>query len=155
MGNIRKSLTRSKCSTRFDWSRVSMSLGITSVLYGILCCLSFYLTWSHFRSVWVFMLSECLCHFVSLPFCMGLYVVRVSITLGLTSVTYWSLCCLSLLLFDRTFQENLLPCEVHIPHHNQRRQFAKLLLEKNMHINQRKLYISFDTNTFGRLFGVR
>jgi hypothetical protein len=24
-----------------------------------------------------------------------------------------------------------------------------------MHINQRKLYISFDTNTFGRLFGVR
>ena len=114
----------------------SMSLGLTPVLYGSFCCLSF-------------------CHLVSFPFCMGLYVVRVSITLGLTSVTYWSLCCLSLLLFDRTFQENLLPCEVHIPHHNQRRQFAKLLLEKNMHINQRKMYVSFDTNPFGRLFGVR
>jgi hypothetical protein len=24
-----------------------------------------------------------------------------------------------------------------------------------MHINQRKMYVSFDTNPFGRLFGVR
>jgi hypothetical protein len=32
---------------------VSMSLGLTSVLYGFLCCPSFYVTWSHFRSIWV------------------------------------------------------------------------------------------------------
>ena len=110
--------------------RVPISLGLASVLYGSLCCPSFYVTWSHFRSVWVsyvvrvsislapftvfvwvsilsdflchlisprsvlvFMLSEFLCHLVSLPFCMGLYVVRVSMSLGLTPVLYGSLCC--------------------------------------------------------------
>jgi hypothetical protein len=60
-----------------------MSLGLTSVLYGFLCCPSFYVTWSHFRSIWVSMLSEFLCHLVSLPFYMGFYVVRVSMSLGL------------------------------------------------------------------------
>jgi len=44
--------------------RVSMSLGLTSVLYGVLCCPSFYVTWSHFRPVLVFMFSEFLCHLV-------------------------------------------------------------------------------------------
>ena len=109
--------------------RVPISLGLASVLYGSLCCPSFYVTWSHFRSVWVsyvvrvsislapftvfvwvsilsdflchlisprsvlvFMLSEFLCHLVSLPFCMGLYVVRVSMSLGLTSVMHGLLC---------------------------------------------------------------
>jgi hypothetical protein len=62
---------------------VSMSLGLTSVLYGFLFCPSFYVTWSHFRSIWVSMLSEFLCHLVSLPFYMGFYVVRVSMSLGL------------------------------------------------------------------------
>jgi hypothetical protein len=75
--------------------RFSMSLDVTSGLYWSLCCPSFYVTWSHSRSVWVSMLSECLCHLFSLPFCMGLYVVRVSISLGLASVLYESLCCSS------------------------------------------------------------
>ena len=65
-----------------------MSLALTSVLYGSLCYPSFYVTWSHFRSVWVSILSDCLCDLVSLPFCMGLYVVRVSMSLGRTSVLY-------------------------------------------------------------------
>ena len=56
---------------------VSMSLGLTSVLYGFLCCPSFYVTW--------FLLS----------FCRGLYVVRLSMLLGLTSVLYVYLWCTS------------------------------------------------------------
>jgi hypothetical protein len=85
-------------SLYFTWSHfrsvwVSMSLGIISVMYGSLCCPSFYVTCSHFRSVWVSMLSKLLCHLVSLPFCMGLYIVRLSMSLGLTSFLYGSLCC--------------------------------------------------------------
>ena len=67
------------------------SLSLTSVMYGSLCCLSFYVTCSHFRSIWVSMLSEFQCHLVSLPVCMGLYVVRVCMSLSLTSVLYDSL----------------------------------------------------------------
>jgi hypothetical protein len=63
--------------------RLSMLLGLTSVLYVYLWCTSCYVTWCHFRSVWVSMLSEFLCHLVSLPFYMGFYVVRVSMSLGL------------------------------------------------------------------------
>ena len=91
--------------------RVSMSLGLTSFLYGSLCCPSFHVTWSHFRSAWVSMLSECICHLVtlplgmaidvvrfsmylvSLPFCMGICIFRVSMALGLTFVMYGSVCC--------------------------------------------------------------
>ena len=62
---------------------------------GFLCCLSFYVTWSHFRSVCVSMLSEFLCHLVSLPLYIVHHVVRVSMSLGLTSVLYVSLCCQS------------------------------------------------------------
>ena len=80
----------------------SMSLGLTSVLYGSICFASIYVTWSHLcyiwvsmlseflcyldslSSVWISMLSEFLCHLVSLPFYMGLYVVRVSMSLGFT-----------------------------------------------------------------------
>ena len=58
---------------------VSMSLGPTSVKYSTLCCHSSYVTWSHFRFVWFSMLSDCLCHLVSLPLCMVLYFFRVSI----------------------------------------------------------------------------
>ena len=72
--------------------RVSMSLGLTPVLYGSLCCPSFYVTCSHFRYVWFSMSSKFLCHLISLPFCMGLYVVRVSMSLVLTSVMYGFLC---------------------------------------------------------------
>jgi hypothetical protein len=72
-----------------------MSLGLTSVLYGFLCCPSFYVTWSHFRSIWVSMLSEFLCHLVSLPFYMGFFVFLVSMLLGLTSVLYVYLWCTS------------------------------------------------------------
>ena len=74
--------------------RVSMSLGLNYVLYVSLCCPCFYVTWSHFRSAWVSMLSVFLCHLVSRPLCMYLYVVRVSMSLGLTSVLYVYLCCL-------------------------------------------------------------
>ena len=91
--------------------RVSISLAPFTVLYGSLfcpifyvtcchlglywslCCPSFYVTWSHSRSVWVSMLSEFLCHLISLPFCMYFYVVRVSKSLGLTFVLYECLCC--------------------------------------------------------------
>jgi hypothetical protein len=110
--------------------RVSMSLGLASVLFGSLCCASSNIAWSRIRSVWVSMLSEFLCYLVSLPFCLGLlccpsfyftcslyrfcmglysvrfsmslditsvciglYVVRVSMSLGLTPVLYGSLCC--------------------------------------------------------------
>jgi hypothetical protein len=73
---------------------VSMSLGLTFVLYGSLCCPCFYVAWSHLRSVCISMLSVFLCHLVSRPFCMYLYVVRVSMSLGLTSVLYVYLCCL-------------------------------------------------------------
>ena len=94
--------------------RVSMLLGLASVLYGSLCCPSFYFTCSLYRSVWVsilsdflchlmsprsvlvFMLSWFLCHLVSLPFCMGLYFVRFSMSLNFTSVLYVLLCCPSL-----------------------------------------------------------
>jgi hypothetical protein len=73
--------------------RVSMSLGLTSVLYGFLCCPSFYVTWSHFRYVWFSMFSKFLCHLISLPFCMGLYFVRFPMSLNFTSVLYVLLCC--------------------------------------------------------------
>ena len=73
-----------------------MSLGLTSVLFGYLSCPSFYVTCSHFSSVWVSMLSEFLCHLVSLQFCMGIYDFRVSMSLGLTSVLYGYPRCLSL-----------------------------------------------------------
>jgi hypothetical protein len=66
--------------------RVSMSLGLTSIVHGSLCCPSSYIIWSHFRSVWVFMLSQFLYHLVLLPFCMSLYVFRLSMSLCLTSV---------------------------------------------------------------------
>jgi hypothetical protein len=45
-------------------------------LYVHLCCPSFYVTWSHFRYVWFSVFSKFLCHLISLPFCMGLYVVQ-------------------------------------------------------------------------------
>ena len=128
--------------------RVSISLALFTVLHGSLFCPIFYVTWCHLRSVLVFMLSEFLCHLVSLPFCMGLSVVWVSVTwshfhsvwvfmlseflshlvlppLRIGPCVVWARC-----FFDRTFQENLLPSDVHVPHHNQRRQFVKLLLEK-------------------------
>jgi len=73
--------------------RFSMSLGLTSVLYGYICYPIFYFTWPHFRSSWVSFLSEFLCHLFSFPFCMYLYVVRVSMSLGLTSVLFVLLCC--------------------------------------------------------------
>ena len=77
------------------WSlcfRVSMLLGLTSVMYGSLCCSGFYVTWSHLRSVWVYMLSQFLCHLVSLPLSMVFYVVTGSMSLDLTSVLYGSIC---------------------------------------------------------------
>ena len=52
-------LCRSICCPIF------LSLDLTAVLYGSLCCPSFYVTWSHFRSVWVSMLSKVLCHLVA------------------------------------------------------------------------------------------
>jgi ABC-type spermidine/putrescine transport system permease subunit I len=73
--------------------QVSMSLNLTTVLYGSLCCPSFYVTWSHPRSVWVSILSDFLCHLISLPFCIYFYVVRVSKSLALTFALYGSLCC--------------------------------------------------------------
>ena len=73
--------------------RVPMSLGPTSVLCGSLCCPGFYVTWSHVPIVWVPILSQYLCHLVSPLCCMGLYVVRVSMSLGLNYVLYVSLCC--------------------------------------------------------------
>jgi hypothetical protein len=73
-----------------------MSPGLNSIMYGSLHCLSFYVARCHFREVWVLVLSEFLCHLVSLGFCIGLYVLRVSMSLGLTSVLYVSLCVLSL-----------------------------------------------------------
>jgi hypothetical protein len=63
----------------------------SSILYGSLCCSSFYVAWSRIRSVWVSMLCEFQYRLVSHPFCMGLYVVRVSMLLGLTSVLFGSL----------------------------------------------------------------
>jgi hypothetical protein len=72
---------------------VSMSLGLTPVLYGSLCCPSFYVNWSHFRYVWFSMFSKFLCHLISLPFCMGVYFVRFSMSLNFTSVLYVLLCC--------------------------------------------------------------
>ena len=73
--------------------QASMSLGLTSVLYGSLYCPIVYVTWSHFLSVWVSMLSEFPCHLVALPFCMGICIFRVSMALGLTFDMYGSLCC--------------------------------------------------------------
>ena len=75
----------------FNVIRVSMSLGLTSIMYGSLCFPSFYVTWSHFRSVWVSMLSEFLCHLVSLPLCMVLYVFQVSMSFVLISVLWVSM----------------------------------------------------------------
>jgi hypothetical protein len=60
--------------------RLSISLGFTSVLYGSLCCSSPYVAWSHFRSVWISLLSGFLRHVVSRPYCMGPYLVPVSVT---------------------------------------------------------------------------
>lgn len=78
-------------------------------MYESLCCPSVYITWSHFRSVWVsmmselicelvsfryvwvFVLSDFLCQLVSFPSCMGLCVVLVSMSVGFTSVLYGSL----------------------------------------------------------------
>ena len=60
-------------------------------MHGSLFCSIFYVIWSHFRSVWVSTLFEFICHLISLPFCMGLYFVRVSMSFGLTSVLYGSL----------------------------------------------------------------
>jgi hypothetical protein len=125
--------------------RVFMTLAFTSVMYGFLYWPSFNVSWSHFRYVWLSILSEFLCHLVSLPFCVGLYVVWFSMSRGLTSVLYVFLCCPSFYvtwshfrsvwvfmlseflshlvlpplcigpcvvwaccLFDRTFQENFL-----------------------------------------------
>ena len=73
--------------------QVSMSLNLTAVLYGSLCCPGFYVTWSLFRYVWVSILSDFLCHLISLPFCMYFHVVRVYKSLALTFVLYGSLCC--------------------------------------------------------------
>lgn len=73
--------------------RVPMPLGPTSVLCGSLCCPGFYVTWSHVPIVWVPILSQYLCHLVSPLCCMGLCVVRVSMSLGLNYVLYVSLCC--------------------------------------------------------------
>jgi hypothetical protein len=73
--------------------RFSMLLDVTSGLYWSLCSPSFYVTWSHSRSVWVSMLSEFLCHLVSLPLCMVLCVFQVSMSLNLTAVLYGSLFC--------------------------------------------------------------
>ena len=70
-----------------------MSLGLASVLFGSLCCPSFYFTCSLYRFAWVSILSDFLCHLMSPPVCIGLYVVRVSMSLGLTPVLYGSLCC--------------------------------------------------------------
>jgi hypothetical protein len=69
--------------------RHTISLGLTSVLYGSLCCQSPYVAWSRIRSVWVSILSDILFHLVSLQFCMSPYVVRVSMSLGLNSILYW------------------------------------------------------------------
>ena len=73
--------------------RFSMSLDVNSGLYWSLCCPSFYVTCSHFRYVWFSMFSKFLCHLISLPFCMGLYFVRFSMSLNFTSVLYVLLCC--------------------------------------------------------------
>ena len=54
--------------------QVSMSLGLASVLFGSLCCPSFYFTCSLYRFAWV---SS----------------VRFSMSLDVTSGLYWSLCC--------------------------------------------------------------
>jgi len=75
--------------------RVSISLGLTFAMKGSLCSPNFYVTWSHFRSIWVLVLPEFLCHFVSHPFCTYLYFVRVSMSLGITFFLYESLCYLS------------------------------------------------------------
>ena len=101
--------------------RVSISLGHTSILYRSLCYPRFYVTLSHF----VLYVSLCCPRFYVTLFCMCLYVVRVSMSLRLTPVTYCSLCCLTLLRFvvDITVSGKS------PPHRNQRRQFAKLLLQ--------------------------
>ena len=77
------------CASRWTWVLQGVKI---SVLYGSLCYPSFYVTWSHFHCIWVSMLYEFLYHLVSLPFCMGLYVVPISISPGLTSVLHESLC---------------------------------------------------------------
>ena len=81
-----------------------MSPGLNSIMYGSLHCLSFYVARCHFREVWVLVLSEFLCHLVSLAFCIGLYVLRVFMSLGLTSVLYVSLCVLNLYVTKSHFR---------------------------------------------------
>ena len=73
--------------------RLSMSLGLPSVMYGSLCCPIVYVAWSHLRYVWFSMLLQFLCHLVPLPLSTVLYVVTVPMSLGPTSVLYGSLCC--------------------------------------------------------------
>ena len=70
-----------------------MPLDLTSVLYGSLCCLSFYVAWSHFRFVCTSPLSDFICQMLSLEVCMGLYAVRVSMSVCQTSDLCGSLCC--------------------------------------------------------------
>ena len=83
--------------------RVSMLLGLASVLYGSLCGLSFYVTWTHFRSVCVLVLS-----LIPILVLFYLYVFAV----------------------DRTFSEQSLPSDVHNPHHKLiLRQYIQLLLQ--------------------------
>ena len=48
-------------------------------------------TWPHIHSVYISILFEFLCRLVSHPCCMGLYAVRVSISLDVTSGLCWSL----------------------------------------------------------------
>ena len=67
----------------------SMSISLISVVHGSVCCPSVYVSWFHFRSVWVSMLSDWLCHLFLPPFCMGFYVTWSHICL------YGSLCCQS------------------------------------------------------------
>ena len=84
--------------------RVSMLLGLASVLYGSLCGLSFYVTWTHFRSVCVLVLS-----LIPILVLFYLYVFAV----------------------DRAFSGQSLPSDVHNPHQNKLilRQYTQLLLQ--------------------------
>jgi len=83
---------------------ISMSLDLAFIRYGSLCCLSFYITWSRFHYIWVLcclnfyvtwsrlhyiwilVLSEFLCHLISLPLYMGPFVVWVSISIDIASI---------------------------------------------------------------------
>ena len=73
--------------------RVSMSLGLASVLFGSLCCPSFYFTCSLYRFCMGLYSVRFSMSLDITSVCIGLYVVRVSMSLGLTPVLYGSLCC--------------------------------------------------------------